>query len=292
MLPAGVTGQLGCMSAREGTHAEPVGTAAVLRRGQFGLGCRMLRTTFCWLAFVGCAALQAAEGRLEPVTIQLRWSHQFQFAGYYAAKEKGFYAAEGLGVATFGRELPTVTPGDVDDHFREHQRSTSTKKQHLAALRKFFNLLVERHIRLINPAAAAQLERLAVVEGKTPQISPSQVTQLLRSIPTSKVTGLRDRAMICTLSFTGARAGAVASLDRRDFHHADTQWMLHFDEKGGRSREIPVRHDLETVLFDQGVDTKEIRHLLGHSDPRTTRLYDRTDRRVTRNLVERIRIAT
>lgn len=34
----------------------------------------------------------------EPVIIQLRWSHQFQFAGYYAAVEKGFYAQEGLEV--------------------------------------------------------------------------------------------------------------------------------------------------------------------------------------------------
>ena len=41
----------------------------------------------------------AATPALEPVTIQLRWSHQFQFAGYYAALEKGFYAAEGLDVS-------------------------------------------------------------------------------------------------------------------------------------------------------------------------------------------------
>jgi ABC-type nitrate/sulfonate/bicarbonate transport system substrate-binding protein len=28
---------------------------------------------------------------LENVTMQLRWQHQFQFAGYYAALPKGFY---------------------------------------------------------------------------------------------------------------------------------------------------------------------------------------------------------
>jgi len=35
----------------------------------------------------------------DKVVIQLKWYHQFQFAGYYAAKEKGFYADEGLEVA-------------------------------------------------------------------------------------------------------------------------------------------------------------------------------------------------
>jgi len=35
---------------------------------------------------------------LEPVSLQLRWKHQFQFAGYYAALHKGFYREAGLDV--------------------------------------------------------------------------------------------------------------------------------------------------------------------------------------------------
>ncbi len=35
----------------------------------------------------------------EKVTLQLRWHHQFQFAGYYAAKAKGFYRDAGLDVS-------------------------------------------------------------------------------------------------------------------------------------------------------------------------------------------------
>lgn len=45
---------------------------------------------------IGAAAAQALD--LEQVNIQLRWRHQFQFAGYYAALEKGYYADEGLDV--------------------------------------------------------------------------------------------------------------------------------------------------------------------------------------------------
>jgi len=33
----------------------------------------------------------AAENQLKPVTLQLQWKYQFEFAGYIAAKEKGFY---------------------------------------------------------------------------------------------------------------------------------------------------------------------------------------------------------
>ena len=35
---------------------------------------------------------------LETVALQLKWKHQFQFAGYYAAREKGYYREVGLDV--------------------------------------------------------------------------------------------------------------------------------------------------------------------------------------------------
>lgn len=44
------------------------------------------------------AAEQKKYGDLEPITMQIRWHHQFQFAGYYAALEKGFYRDVGLDV--------------------------------------------------------------------------------------------------------------------------------------------------------------------------------------------------
>ena len=42
---------------------------------------------------------------LEKVTLQLKWYHQFQFAGYYAAKEKGFYKDLGLDVEIKQRDV-------------------------------------------------------------------------------------------------------------------------------------------------------------------------------------------
>ena len=45
-----------------------------------------------------------------------------------------------------------------------------------------------------------------------------------------------------------------------------------------------------TDLLSQGVPLEDVQNLAGHADPRTTRLYDRRRRRVTRNIVERISI--
>ena len=141
----------------------------------------------------------------------------------------------------------------------------------------------------------------------------------------------------------------------KNLEHDGTQYTLRFSEKGGKSREIPVRHDLEQFLLDyiqaagitegplfrtanrktktltanamtgidicrmmkrrlkaaglpgqfsphsfrvatvtdlleQNVPLEDVQYLAGHADPRTTRIYDRRRRKVTRNIVERISI--
>ena len=45
-----------------------------------------------------------------------------------------------------------------------------------------------------------------------------------------------------------------------------------------------------TDLLLQGVALEDVQYFLGHSDARVTRLYDRRQRRVTRNIVERISV--
>jgi integrase/recombinase XerD len=263
---------------------------------------------------------------------------------------------------TRGLELVKIAPKDVGQYFdglRKKNLSVATRKQHLAALRHFFDGLVTRHAILLNPALSVRGDRYQVVEGKTPEITVAHARRLLSSIGTSNVVELRDRAVIAILIYTAARAGAVAGLRRENFYHAGEQWMLHFDEKGGKSREIPARHDLETILFEyidaagirtapkdaplfrtalsktgklaenainvvdvgkmmkrrlrdaslpsrlsphsfrvttitdlleQGIPLEDVQRLAGHADPRTTRLYDRRQKKITRNIVERISI--
>jgi NitT/TauT family transport system substrate-binding protein len=50
------------------------------------------------LGVAGFAAAAQSSQQLTKVTIQLKWVTQSQFAGYYAAKSKGFYKAAGLDV--------------------------------------------------------------------------------------------------------------------------------------------------------------------------------------------------
>src|SRR6266436_4859078 len=53
------------------------------------------------LIMAACLILLASHpaAALDPVSLQLKWKHQFQFAGYYAALEQGFYRDAGLDVS-------------------------------------------------------------------------------------------------------------------------------------------------------------------------------------------------
>jgi integrase/recombinase XerD len=45
-----------------------------------------------------------------------------------------------------------------------------------------------------------------------------------------------------------------------------------------------------TDLLEQRVPLEDVQRPVGHADPRTTRLYDRRQKRITGNIVERISI--
>ncbi len=54
-----------------------------------------------------CLMLSMSAQSVDNVSLQLKWTHQFQFAGYYMAAEKGFYKEAGLNVA--------IIPADPND---------------------------------------------------------------------------------------------------------------------------------------------------------------------------------
>jgi len=293
---------------------------------------------------------------------------QFAWEEFYYGALRNAYTRRNYGQAAKqflawchrrGLELHQVSPRDVGQYFDSLTSSAVTQKLHLSAIRRLFDFLVNRHAVILNPAATVRTERHQVVEGKTPEIAVEQVRQLLARIDTTTLVGLRDRAIIATLVYTAARIGAVAKLQRQHFYDAGDQFCIRFSEKGGKSREIPARHDLQlflseyltvagltdvdkqsplfraairrtdtltsralsradmgrmvkrrmrdadlpsrlsphsfrvttiTDLLSQGVPLEDVQFLAGHADPRTTRLYDRRQRRVTRNIVERISI--
>src|SRR6201996_3478299 len=69
-------------------------------------GGRKMKSILFAVAGVAAIASATAAHADDKVTLQLKWVTQAQFAGYYVAKDKGFYKEEGLDV--------TIKPGGPD----------------------------------------------------------------------------------------------------------------------------------------------------------------------------------
>lgn len=75
---------------------------------------------FLFILLLFFSAVQADEQTLaeqQNVTVKLHWQHQFQFAGIYAAKEKGYYQDAGLNVEIqtgFSAPYDEVESGDIE----------------------------------------------------------------------------------------------------------------------------------------------------------------------------------
>ena len=143
--------------------------------------------------------------------------HNYELRRYYAGHSRRIYgAASGIG---------------------SHEKSGSGGNA------AFFRCLGDA------PCCCAEFLRLRpwtkhnVVDGKTAEISIAQAKTLFRSLDVDTVVGLRDRAVLGVLAYTGARIGAVANLRLTDYRDYGEHRMLRFYEKGGKEREIPVRHE-------------------------------------------------
>jgi integrase len=99
-----------------------------------------------------------------------------------------------------------------------------------------------------NPAASVRGPKYVVKRGKTPVLSAAEARQLVDSIESDTLIGLRDRALIGTMVYSFARVGAVVTMKVGDyFQHRQNRW-LRLHEKGGKRHEVPCHPQLAEYL--------------------------------------------
>lgn len=126
--------------------------------------------------------------------------------------------------------------------------ATPTVKQHLAAIRMLFDWLVMGQVIPMNPAASVRGPRHVVKKGKTVVLTAEQARELLDSIDTSTLIGLRDRALIGVMVYSFARVSAVVNMNVEDYWQNGKRWWLRLQEKGGKHHEVPAHHNAEAYL--------------------------------------------
>ncbi|NLB65817.1 MAG: site-specific tyrosine recombinase XerD [Lentisphaerae bacterium] len=137
------------------------------------------------------------------------------------------------------KSIQEVQRRDIVDFLMEGKQrglTTPTLARRLVAIKVFFRYLNQEGLLAANVADAMDSPRLWKVLPAT--LSLEEVDRLLQMPDTSKVTGLRDRAILETLYATGLRVSELTSL-RLDGLHFDADYIRCVG-KGDKERVVPI----------------------------------------------------
>ena len=164
---------------------------------------------------------------------------------YYRAVSQFFNWCEQQG-RTLEQIEPVLIAAYIEGLMTVH--TDATVKQHLAAIRGLFDFLVTGHIVTMNPAASVRGPKIVMRKGKTPVLTAEEIGQLLSSIDTDSLAGLRDRALIAIMAYSLARVSAVIRMDVQDYFPQGKRYFFRLHEKGGKYHEVPAHHQAEEYV--------------------------------------------
>ena len=130
----------------------------------------------------------------------------------------------------------------------DNDYGVATTRLYLSAVRMFLDGCVVDGLISVNPAKAVKLPRHSSRTGKTPVIMPTQVRQILDSIPLLSQADYRDRALIGLMVFSFFRVSAALALRLKDYELRGEQRWIIGEEKGSKRHEMPVHPTLEVLL--------------------------------------------
>jgi integrase/recombinase XerD len=149
-----------------------------------------------------------------------------------------------------GVSLHQVEPIHVAAHIEQlkREKTSATVKVYRSAIKMLFDWLVVGQVVPHNPAASVRGPKHVVKRGTTPVLKAAEARELLDSIDTTTIIGLRDRALIAVMVYSFARVGATLAMRVEDYYSEGRRGWFRLHEKGGILHQVPAHHNAEAYL--------------------------------------------
>ncbi len=162
------------------------------------------------------------------------------------------------------------------DHLAAAEMTNSTIRRKLTVLRSLFSYLQTYGYAGANPAHSDFVDAPSVPrDGKTVALSPEDCRRLLEAPQVERVmdqagqqlklavpAGVRDRALLAVLAYTGCRVGELARLKVGSYKATGGHKVLEIHGKGGKERRVPL-HAEAVERVEAWLDAAGIRDDLG-----------------------------
>lgn len=127
------------------------------------------------------------------------------------------------------------------DRLREGGLSNAAIVRKITVLRSLFSYLSVYGYLGANPAHSDFVDVPAVSrDGKTVGLTPDDCRRFLDAPSLHTPEGLRDRAMLAVLAYTGCRVGELTRLRVKDYKASGGHRVLEVRGKGGKERRVPL----------------------------------------------------
>jgi integrase/recombinase XerD len=148
--------------------------------------------------------------------------------------------------------LAAVTPSHVADwrdHLTARGLANCSISRKLSVIRSLFSYLNSYGLAGANPAHSDYVATPSVPrDGKTVGMSRLHCRQLLDAPSPDSLLGIRDRAMLAILAYTGCRVGELTRLRIGNYKTDGVHKVLEIYGKGGKERRVPLQKEAEERL--------------------------------------------
>ncbi|RAP34329.1 integrase [Candidatus Marinamargulisbacteria bacterium SCGC AAA071-K20] len=175
---------------------------------------------------------------------------------------------EFLGIKT-KEELRDVNAAHVTafrNFMLEEKKTPATINTRLSALSSLFNELVSKQIISYNPVTGVKRPKEEYDKVKSIALSKEHAKHMMDRPDTNTLKGVRDKAILSILFYTGCRIGEVCKLKVKDNFQEKGHFVLDFSIKGGRRNRVPI-----TPMLQEAIDN--YLNLMSHTEDRDSAMF-------------------
>lgn len=123
-----------------------------------------------------------------------------------------------------------------------------TINNRLSAVSSLFTHLIREQIIKINPVIGIKRMKINSKRVEAKVLTPKQVRSMLEAPKTGTLEGIRDKAILHILFFTGCRVSEVCNLKVKDYFEEQGFYILDFIIKSGIRHKVPIHYELQASL--------------------------------------------
>lgn len=189
--------------------------------------------------------------KIEEISEELIWLENFTSKATqktYKAGLKKFCKILGVENVDELRKVNSMHIIKFRDAMKELKEKNSTINNRLSGLSSLFKHLIEKQVIKANPVYGVKAMKKDYRKVKSRALANNEVDAILQQPDTSKVIGLRDKAILSIMFNIGTRVGTIAALKGGDIYEENGYLIFDMHLKGEKRNRVAANSHIQASL--------------------------------------------